>query len=428
MIKSYFFEALLFAGLFFYLHDAEPKPIKMKKQILFLAAGVTIAACSKVESPFPNTNPSDQDLLVNFENGDPIEGQYIVVFKDEAMESTRHLGWKEANDVVAKKTRSLLKSLELNDRPLLFAFGHALQGSVLQLTEKEAEKLASHPQILLVEKDKVIALKGPGGNKPGGGGTTPPPQSTPWGITRVGGAGNGANSGKKAWIIDSGIDLDHPDLNVDVTNSATFVGANSTPDDQHGHGTHVAGTVGAINNSIGVVGVAAGVPVVAVRVLDRRGSGTTSGVIAGVNYVAANASSGDVANMSLGGGASVSLDNAVIAAASTGVKFVVAAGNDAANANSYSPARVNGTNIYTVSAMGTGDIWASFSNYSNPPVDYCAPGVSIASTYKGGGYATMSGTSMAAPHVSGILILGPIVPSGNVIGDPDNTSDIIASR
>jgi subtilisin family serine protease len=221
--------------------------------------------------------------------------------------------------------------------------------------------------------------------------------------------------------------LNHPDLTVDVSRSRTFLGGTSTPDDQNGHGTHVAGTIAAIDNTIGVVGVAAGATVVAVRVLDRRGSGTTSGVIAGVNYVASVGVSGDVANMSLGGSVSKSLDDAVLAA-SAKVKFTLAAGNETDNANNHSPARVNGTNVYTVSAMDKVDKFAYFSNYGNPPVDYCAPGVSIYSTYKDGGYATLSGTSMAAPHVAGILALGNLRSDSYVLSDPDGNADPIAEH
>ncbi|NNE46402.1 MAG: S8 family serine peptidase, partial [Rhodothermales bacterium] len=160
--------------------------------------------------------------------------------------------------------------------------------------------------------------------------------------------------------------------------------------------------------------------------LSSRGSGSTSGVIAGVNHVAANGSVGDVANMSLGGGVSTALDDAVAAAAG-GVRFVLAAGNESDNANNHSPARVNGNGIYTISAIDSADRFAWFSNYGNPPVDYAAPGVSIESTWKNGGYNTISGTSMAAPHVAGILLLpGGISVDGTVNGDRDSTADEIA--
>jgi subtilisin family serine protease len=129
--------------------------------------------------------------------------------------------------------------------------------------------------------------------------------------------------------------------------------------------------------------------------------------------------------MSLGGGASQALDEAVIAASSGGVKFVIAAGNSGGDASNYSPARANGGNIYTISAMNSSDVWASFSNWGNPPVDYCAPGVSIKSTYKDGGYATLNGTSMAAPHAAGVLLLGNPSSGGIVSGDPDGKADVI---
>jgi len=234
-----------------------------------------------------------------------------------------------------------------------------------------------------------------------------------------------------AWVIDTGIDFDHPDLNVDVSRSASFLTSGSSassPEDENGHGTHVAGTIAAINNSIGVIGVAPGATVVAVRVLNRQGSGSYSGVIAGVDYVGSHGSNGDVANMSLGGPVSQALDDAVVAASANGIKFCLAAGNESDDANNHSPARANGTNVYTISAMSQGDKWASFSNYGNPPIDYCAPGVSIKSTWKDGGYNTISGTSMATPHAAGVLLLGSAKASGKVSGDPDGNPDNIISH
>ena len=162
--------------------------------------------------------------------------------------------------------------------------------------------------------------------------------------------------------------------------------------------------------------------------LDRRGSGAYSGIIAGVDYVATNGKAGDAVNLSLGGPTYDALDAAIIVLANKGLKVAIAAGNESQNANNVSPARVNGNNIYTISAMGTGDLWATYSNYANPPVDYCAPGSAIYSTYKGGGYATLSGTSMAAPHVCGLLLLGNISTSGTVKNDPDGNADPIAHR
>ena len=129
--------------------------------------------------------------------------------------------------------------------------------------------------------------------------------------------------------------------------------------------------------------------------------------------------------MSLGGGFSSALNNAV-QNASSACPFALAAGNESTDAGTRSPASANGPNIYTVSSMAQGDNWSSFSNYGNPPVDYCAPGSGVLSTYKGDGYATLSGTSMASPHVCGILLLGNIRSGGTVNGDPDGNADTIA--
>lgn len=249
-----------------------------------------------------------------------------------------------------------------------------------------------------------------------------PAETVPWGVQRVGGGQSGATG--RAFVIDSGVDLDHPDLNVNAGMSRSFT-RESDADDKNGHGTHVAGTIAAIDNEIGVIGVAAGAEVVAVKVLTRNGSGSTSGVIAGVDYVAQVGRSGDVANMSLGGGVSTTLDQAVVHAAAGGVKFSLAAGNESDHADNHSPARANGTNVFTVSSFAKGDNWSSFSNFGNPPVDYAEPGSSIPSTYKDGGYATLSGTSMAAPHLAGLLLLGTPRSGGTVNGDPDGEPDTI---
>ncbi len=171
-----------------------------------------------------------------------------------------------------------------------------------------------------------------------------------------------------------------------------------------------------MDNEIGVIGVAANATVVPVKVLNKKGSGSYDAIIAGVDFVAGNAASGDVANMSLGGSYSEALNTAVETAAATGVKFSLAAGNESTSATLKSPASASGANIYTISAMGEGDVWSSYSNYDNPPVDYCEPGTSIYSTYKGNSYATLSGTSMAAPHAAGILLLGNISTNGVCFG------------
>ena len=301
---------------------------------------------------------------------------------------------------------------------------HAARGFDAVIPPGALAMVRSDPRVLIVQEDGIVTLRLPREvARPGGGGGA---QTTPWGITRVGGAGDG--TGKTAWIIDSGIDLDHPDLNTSRACHVNFT-TGQTPDDGNGHGTHVAGTVAAKNNGQDVVGVAANAYVCAVRVLGNSGSGQWSWVINGINYVAANGTNGEVANMSLGAsGSNATLEKAVTDAAAKGIKFILAAGNDGAHASGFTPARVNGANIYTISAVNSSDCMASWSNYGNPPVDYAAPGVSILSTRKGGGTTTMSGTSMAAPHVAGVLLLGSIRGDGTASCDPDGNPDPIAHR
>lgn len=310
-------------------------------------------------------------------------------------------------------------------------YRHAIKGFAAALPDAALQKLLADPNVDYIEPDGRVWIIAPG-NKPtkgkhssSGGGE--PPQQVPWGITRVGGPHSGA--GLTAWVIDTGIDYNQPDLNVDTQRAANFVTrGKNTASDGNGHGTHVAGTIAAIDNSIDVVGVAAGATLVPVRVLDNGGSGLYSWVIGGVDYVAANASPGDVANMSLGGGASASLDQAVYNAASAGVLFAIAAGNDSVDANNSSPARVNHPNVFTVSAIDSSDDFAWFSNFGNPPIDAAGPGVSVLSTAKGGGTTTMSGTSMAAPHVAGLLLLRgtALASDGTALNDPDGNPDPIA--
>ena len=348
--------------------------------------------------------------------GDKIAGSYVCVFNKSV---SRGSAQAEAN-----------RSVQAEQAQIKHVYSVALRGFAVNAAPQAIENMQrKNANIAYCEQDQVITAiqvrgMGPGANaKPGsaGGGGAQPAQETPWGIARVNGgaAGNFAT----AWVIDSGIQLDHPDLNVDVARSASFVRGDAG--DQNGHGTHVAGTIAAIDNSIGVIGVAPGAPVVAVRVLDRRGSGSTSGVIAGIDYVAQYGRPGDVANMSLGGGVSTALDTAVVNAAAGGVRFALAAGNETDNANNHSPARANGPNVYTISAFSIGDKWASFSNYGNPPVDFAEPGVSIKSTWTGSGYNTISGTSMATPHFAGILLQGAPANGGRVNGDPDGNPDVI---
>lgn len=308
-------------------------------------------------------------------------------------------------------------------------YAHSIKGMAVKKNCDEA-KLAfgSYSEIISYEDDGLVVAfpKKIKPTRPGSGEDTPPPsQVIPWGVTHVGG---GDGSGKTAWILDTGIDLDHPDLLVETSKaySAFSKGRNAGFDDGNGHGTHVAGTIAALNNNIDVIGVAAGATVVPIKVLDSRGSGSYSGIIAGIDHVAMHGAAGDCANLSLGGGFNKALNDAVIAAASNGIYFALAAGNESQDANNVSPASANGLHVFTVSAIDINNTFAYFSNFGTP-VDYAAPGVNILSLKKGGGITTMSGTSMAAPHACAVLMMTNGVPgsSGVANGDPDGNADPI---
>lgn len=308
---------------------------------------------------------------------------------------------------------------------LSYVYRHAIKGFTINLPCHAARSVFRHStDVISMSVDTVVSINKGKPNKGGGGSDTA--QQVSYGTLRVaGGLIDSANY--TAWVIDSGVDLDHPDLNVDSTRGFTAIRRGGM-DDQNGHGTHVAGIIGAINNNIGSLGVAPNTQIVPVRVLDRRGSGSMSGVLAGVDHVAENASPGDCVNMSLGGGAYDILDQAVInAAASTGAYFVLAAGNEGEPAVLHSPARANGNNVYTISAVDIDDKMPSWSNYGEPPVDFSAPGVAIFSTWKNGGTNTISGTSMAAPHACAAIMLSGGIPAsdGQAQNDPDGNPDLI---
>jgi subtilisin family serine protease len=395
---------------------------------LTLVLGLVFGGCQKDELV-----PMDVDeSTVELKHGDIIPGQFIVVYKDNSTLKSA-LSGKYEDRVASMRNYSadIFNDVGITKDAITIAYSGSISGVAAQLSSDEVIRLSKDDRVAFIEPDRIIIMRPPwerdpepDPEDPGDGTST---QVIPWGITRVGGFVNYTGT-KKAWVIDTGIDYTHPDLNVNTTLSKTFVVRTKSATDDNGHGSHVAGTIAAKDNTIGVVGVAAGAELVAVKVLDRRGSGDYSAVIAGVDYVAATAASGDVVNMSLGGPTSDALDAAVLAAANKGIKFALAAGNESQNANNSSPARVNHANVYTISAMDASDVWAYFSNYANPPVDYCAPGVNINSTWKSGGYSTISGTSMASPHAAGVLMLGNPSSDGNVSGDPDGNADPIIHR
>ncbi len=401
-----------------------------------LAATVMAAAFMFSCSQDKEENQSLEEQQVAPSSSEIIQGQYIVVFNTDVTgdEGAKYPeSYTKAQESVKAKTQQILKQSAIEDADIFAVYSKVLNGAAMKLTAEQVELLRGKKEVSYIEEDRIVTFAPPCGTPNGvpcdggGGGGGSSNQETPYGIARVNGVANYTGSGV-AWIIDSGIDLDHPDLNVDASrgfNAFTSGRDGKSADDGNGHGTHVAGTIAALNNEVGVIGVAPGATVIPVKVLDSRGSGSYSGVIAGVDHVAAYGNNGDVANMSLGGPTSDALDQAVLSASQQGIKFALAAGNESSDANSSSPARVNGANIVTISAMDSNDNWASFSNYGNPPVDYAAPGVAIKSTWKDGGYNTISGTSMASPHAAGVLLLGNASTSGTVNGDPDGNPDAI---
>ena len=394
--------------------------------LLFAATGalLMLAACEKEEALLPG-NGGDEIADLKAANGNGA-ASYIVVLNDR-VEAEANLtsvrGYERRQEQMTGYLNRFLSGHGVGPDQLDLVYTNVYPGFAARLNARQVARLQADPRVKSITPDQVVTLVKPTG-KPS---PQPPAQSTPWGITRVGGATNYTGTAK-AWVIDTGIDLDHPDLNVDAALGKSFVSRVTSPNDDNGHGSHCSGIIAAKNNEVGVVGVAAGATVVPVKVLDRRGSGYMSWIIGGVDYVAANGKAGDVANLSLGGGAYQELDDAVIALGSKGVQVSIAAGNSSADANNYSPARANGTNLYTISAMDINNNFASFSNFGNPPIEYCAPGVSILSCYKDAGYTTMSGTSMAAPHVAGLLLLGTVKTDGYVTGDKDTTPDPIAHK
>lgn len=404
--------------------------MKRSKTFFRIVIPALLLSCSLVLTNCSQDDNISNDPVPILEFSDPIEGQYTVVLKANFDGNLNRpaLTFVAEEERMRKELPAQFINMDLKREAILQTYSFAFKGFTAKLTDEQIEALRRDPRVKSIEQDYMISLgKPPWAGGGGGGGSTS--QDTPLGITRVGGPIDG--TGKTAWIIDSGIDSDHPDLNVDVSKSRSYVTKGKyTIEDGHGHGTHVAGTVAAINNSIGVVGVAPNATIVALRVLDNRGSGSFSWTIAALNYIAGNegGSSGDAVNMSLGPRSRYTdsaVDAAVLAVANKGLKIAIAAGNSSDNASYYSPARVNHNNVYTISAMDSNDNWASFSNFGSP-VDYCAPGVSVKSTYKDAGLATMSGTSMASPHVCGLLLFGNLNSDGTVNGDPDGDPDPIA--
>lgn len=340
---------------------------------------------------------------------------HIVAFRDQAAESD-----SVASDLAVEYDFTISQVYE-----------HVLRGFAANLNPEQVRALRSDPQVEFVEKDQFFTIAQQ--TLPSGVDRVDADQSATAKIDEIDGPdGSAERVDVDIAILDTGIDLDHPDLNTvaGFASSAllfgpfAFCGNNTTSvEDGNGHGTHVAGSAAALDNAQGVVGVAPGARVIAVKVLADSGGGCTSDIIAGMDFVTQNASTIEVANMSLSGPDSPALKNAIANARNAGVVTVVAAGNDMTDIVNISPA--NSPHAFTVSALADydgipggqndttvnfsscseteDDSFACFSNYG--AVDGIAPGVNILSTWTGGGYNTISGTSMASPHVAGAVAL-----------------------
>ncbi|TCI90383.1 S8 family serine peptidase [Tenacibaculum sp. M341] len=392
----------------------------------FVGAVVSALMMTSCQNESTSNDGLDTNAEIVASEGNIIPGQYIVTFKNSEIAPTSQVLSRSAftsreakaksvdniSEVSISKMDAVLSKNALDKSNVLHYYTTEIVGMAVKLTEAEFQQLSKDPSIDNIEFDRIVELPENQIEKVvAGDASQRMAQQTPCGITRAGGAANGTNRSQWIWIVDSGIDLDHPDLNV-VTNTTyarNFFPGFSNADDCNGHGTHVAGTAAAINNGIGVVGVSAGANVVPVRVFGCGTSSATSTILAGINHVGRFDQPGDVVNLSLGGffGSSCSTRSsyrsAVLALANGGSYVAIAAGNDAANAANYDPGCINGNRIYTVANMTCDGRFASTSNYNMNPIDVIATGTNVLSTWPGGRYATISGTSMASPHVAGII-------------------------
>ncbi|HET6213603.1 MAG TPA: S8 family peptidase, partial [Micromonosporaceae bacterium] len=355
--------------------------LTVRKRLLALGGVALAAACVVAVAGSPAQAAEGTVLGVGSPNAVP--GSFIVVLKDSAVSATG----------VSAKASTMSKSYGAK---VGFTYTAALRGFSATMSAQAARRIAADPSVAYVEQDQVLTIDGTQTNPPS------------WGLDRVDQRNlpldnsytfPNTASNVHAYIIDTGIRTTHTTFGGRASIGFDAIGDGRNGVDCNGHGTHVAGTVGGSQ-----YGIAKGVSLVAVRVLNCQGSGTSAQVVAGINFVTNNAIKPAVANMSLGGGADTAIDNAVNNSINSGVTYAIAAGNSNANACNFSPARVAAA--ITLGATDINDNRASFSNFGTC-VDIFGPGVNITSAWMTSDTATntISGTSMATPHAAGIAAL-----------------------
>lgn len=368
---------------------------------LFAAGSLALLSVGCSDAPFSaptdSTNPNETafgagKLLPSPADAEIIPDSYIVVYNDDAALTPKGF---------SKTTASL--TAQYPDIKVTSTFELAFKGFAANIPEARLTTLLNDPRVRYIERDQVARVC-----------STSTAQSMDWGVNYVGGDSSntvsnnnsGSVSGVKVYVLDTGIDPNQSDLNVITGINYGDIYQDSTHwEDANGHGTHVAGTIAALDNNSYMVGVAPGAPLYAVRVFNSRGSGSIQQVMKGIEWVKRHraANSGPaVANMSMSSAASWTFDQSTKSLISSGVTVCVAAGNEAKLASLRSPARV--TTALTVGGIASNGSWYTMSNYGSG-VDLLAPAVSVVSTARGGGVATKTGTSMAAPHVAGAAVL-----------------------
>ncbi|MCC3767359.1 S8 family peptidase [Streptomyces sp. UNOC14_S4] len=381
------------------------KRVGKRRLVLAISAATAVAAGATVLALPAGAAPAPAEGTV-FGAGakDAVDGSYIVLLKDgaSAKAAGSHSLTAQGEDLAARYGGKLNRTYD--------SAVHGFSASGLDATE--AKRLAADPAVAKVVQNHRFRISA----------TQEAPPS--WGLDRIDQTetkGDGkyaypdsAGEGVTAYVIDTGVRISHKDFGGRASYGFNAVDNNDKADDGNGHGTHVAGTIAGTAH-----GVAKKAKVVAVRVLDAQGSGTTEQVVAGIDWVTKNHKGPSVANMSLGGGADEALDAAVQKAIASGVTFAVAAGNESTDAGQGSPARVK--EAITVASSTKDDKQSDFSNYGSV-VDLYAPGSDITSDWNDSdnGTKTISGTSMATPHVTGAAAL-------YLSGHKDATPDQVAS-